>query len=218
MLSPVNFGACTDKGTGQIVTSDLKAPPGSSVVSPLSTLVVGLQALSSSSVDSAERRIQSLLNINQAIDLTSFDIINAVSRSTGRRVLLQSTTSTWSSKLLECGTIGKIVMCFYTQTVKSICRAGAKQAFSIMCQVVSTVSQISAVLYGADTANDPDEPDLWQQDDGRLSMAETVYTSVAAFGKGDADGQVLQIDLSSKVRTRSSWHGLSRYHMKSCKL
>ena len=217
VLSPLNFGACMDKGTGQSVTSILKAPPGSSVVSPFSTLLVEYRSsVSTGSIETAERRIQSLLDINQAISLTSFDIIGAISHTHRHRILLQSMSSKFGLLLrLVFRKLHGLTLCSpllprmqlvaeHGHVLNALATfAGARQAFSVLCQVVSTVSQMSSVLYGAKVANDPDEPDLWQQDPGRLDISEKAYQSLAAFGTGGADGQVQQIDLLSTVRVHS---------------
>ncbi|WP_374764480.1 beta strand repeat-containing protein [Yunchengibacter salinarum] len=69
--------AATDLTTNIAFTDVLKAPAGSSVITPVTTLIVELAAQDGVTVSEAETLVKSALNLNPDLALTSFDPITA---------------------------------------------------------------------------------------------------------------------------------------------
>lgn len=83
----VQGGTGTDTTTGELLLVTMKAPPGSSVVTPLTTLVVAVAGSGvSPDYSAAESKVQSMLGLS-GVSLTTLDPIASIGTPAGKAVL-----------------------------------------------------------------------------------------------------------------------------------
>lgn len=89
----VKAGTGTDSTTGQPLAFDMKAPPGSTVVTPLTTLIVAVMATGQNAT-AAEQQVKVMLGLNGITSsLTSLDPISAIGTAEGKAVLAATATT-----------------------------------------------------------------------------------------------------------------------------